>query len=595
MSLKFFKNREREIHEYHDIADLFNPRINKFWVDPGLRHNFTVSDYFAAIKQLYTLENIHAQPTLINYLRHSVPASYFREYVDKITALIPDGKYWILNFMSYESHYNEGNRHGWFIMKPQARITVDPVTFTCRFEETISTISGTNEGTAVERLATLKDAYAAELNPMIQRLETLFEAHARKHLNPSNYVSNNPFVQRLLMMARGDEYATGNNAAYTAQALADLGENVALRVATTTSYESVSVKVTVPITKNNKASICTLFQYSANPLDHLPYPLKFKNEHNPVLYGVELEVSTDYNVRQIIEATDEPYMIAKSDGSISGNKRNAMELVTIPMSFKAHKREWAKWFSKLDYDKFDTSKDTNNGMHVHIGRTHFDNEQHIRNLAWLLNNPANYEFMLLLSERTSHSMMNYAPTRNYGESATKGRAIKSLMSDIRQLRGACNIGSNKPTVEIRLFRGIVSYAAFLKNLECVDAMFNFSRELPVHKMNVRSFVTWLNAQPYNKYPVFKKFVMSMKHLDMMMAGNDMFEVIFTTKDPEKILAKMNKAKIPITNEHVTILNKRMKKRAFLFDKKTNSLVLNYTNRFAFHHMDRDLEKRYVNL
>jgi hypothetical protein len=288
-------------------------------------------------------------------------------------------------------------------------------------------------------------------------------------------------------------------------------------------------------------------------------------------------------------------MLAKSDSSVTGNKRHSLELVTVPMSFKAHKREWAKWFSKLEYDKFDTTKDTNNGMHVHIGRDHFDNEKHIRNLAWFINNPAHRDFMMALSERTAYSVENYSPMRKYSPEASKVRAMKNVVGEIRNLRGACNVASNKPTIEVRLFKGIVSYAAVLKNLECVDAMFNFSREFPVYKMTLRQFLLWLESQPYNKYPVFKKFVFAIKNLKKMTFESDMNEIIFTSNDPNKIMKRMTTAGIKITNEHITTLNKRVKKRMFVLNKETGNIDIVYTNKFPLAHMDRELEKRYVNL
>ena len=32
-------------------------------------------------------------------------------------------------------------------------------------------------------------------------------------------------------------------------------------------------------------------------------------------------------------------------------------------------------------------------MHVHIGRDHFEDNNHIRNFCWFFNNPANTEFL----------------------------------------------------------------------------------------------------------------------------------------------------------------------------------------------------------
>jgi len=587
MLLKFFKNKAHDLHTYTSHEEIFNPNINGFWFDSGLE--YTVQHHFDLIKQIYTRDNLINNPELFSNIQHSVPTHLQVERLGHFTNAIPDNRLWILNYLQLDGVGI--NETVFACYRPQARITLHPEEFKCRFEDEYFTIAKRFDSPE------FSVALYERLLPIIERLENLFSAHSAKRWSPSNTYTLNGFVRHLIHFTTGAECFTNGAVYLNAQQVYQLGESATItcRQANGTSFTNISLRVAVKVTKANKAQLYTVFSYSANPMDMLPYPITFKNEHNPVLYGVELECSSDYGVRQIIDATDEPFMLAKSDSSVTGNKRHNYELVTVPMSFKAHKREWAKWFSKLEYDKFDTTKDTNNGMHVHIGRTHFDNEKHIRNLAWFINNPAHRDFMMALSERTAYSVENYSPMRKYSPDASKVRAMKNVVGEIRNLRGACNVASNKPTIEVRLFKGIVSYAAVLKNLECVDAMFNFSREFPVYKMTLRQFLLWLESQPYNKYPVFKKFVFAMKNLKKMTFESDMNEIIFTSNDPNKIMKRMTTAGIKITNEHITTLNKRVKKRMFVLNKETGNIDIVYTNKFPLAHMDRELEKRYVNL
>lgn len=586
MLLKFFKNVERESTIYTNHVQLFDPRINKFWSE-----NFVTKDFFDLIKEIFTKENIKNNPSLICNLNHHYHPCHQGDFVDKFLDLVPEDKLWIFNYFQYEGVM--GNATYFFINKPQARlITLNDTIFACRFDDQYTEIDarlGTEE---------FKEKFTEIITPIIERIETLLTTHGHKTYHNQNFISTGSLARYLWLMASNRPYSlsTGGEAIHASH-IARMGDDVTIIVRIPNEYNvnNLHISHNARLSKTNKTGLHQVFSYSTNPMELLPHPITFKNEHNPVLYGVELECSSDYSVSKIIDATDEPFMIAKQDSSISGSKRFRYELVTVPMSFKAHKREWAKWFSKLDYDKFDTSKDTNNGMHVHIGKKHFDNDKHIRNLAWFINNPANREFMVALSERTEQSMSTYAPTRNYQANASKVRSMKSVVQDIHSMRGACNPGSGKNTVEIRLFRGIVSYAAVLKNLECVDAMFNFTREYPVYKMTLRTFISWLEHQPYNKYPVFKKFVFGLKDLKKILTASDMYEVIFTTTDADKISSKMKTAGMKITNEHVTILNKRLKKRTFILNKTTGALDVVYTNKFPLAHMDRELEKRYVNL
>lgn len=592
MLLRFFKNVERELFTYTNPAQIFDPRINKYWF--ANRDHFLVKDFFDFIKQLYTKDNILNNPTLVSNVFGNIGSNANANlHIQNLINTIPENKLWVLNYYSYQSA--NSTTTSICIYKPQARITNLETIFACRFDDSFDVIEANYLS-----LEFCQKLYNEKLIPIIDRLEMLFTAHATKTFHYNNLISANTFVRLLGSMTCGGNYILRQNVSepLNAHQLSTLNSDAEIMVrhydGPVPNLEFISIKVIQKVSKSSKSMLHTVFSYSQNPMEILPYPIKMKNEHNPVLYGVELECSTDYPVSAIINATDEPFMLAKQDASISGNKRHRYELVTIPMSFKAHKREWAKWFSNLDYDKFDTTKDTNNGMHVHIGRTHFDNENHIRNLAWFINNPANYDFMVALSERTAQSMATYAPVRPFGESASKVRSMRNIVPDLRNMRGACNVGTGKGTVEVRLFRGIVSYAAVLKNLECVDAMFNYTQEYPIYKMNVRSFVSWLEQQPYNKYPVFKKFVFSIKSLKQMMTASDMYDIIFTTRDATKISTKLNKAGVKITNEHVTLLNKKLKKRTFVLNKETGALDVVYTNKFSLAHMDRELEKRYVN-
>ena len=91
----------------------------------------------------------------------------------------------------------------------------------------------------------------------------------------------------------------------------------------------------------------------------------------PLLLGIELECSSDLTINEMMDAQDTPFFLCKSDSSISGSKRNRYEMVTVPMSAAAQKEHWAKWFENIDLNKFDTSLDTNNGLHIHIDRLAF--------------------------------------------------------------------------------------------------------------------------------------------------------------------------------------------------------------------------------
>lgn len=607
MLLRFFKNREGDLHTYTSVADIFNPLINKYWWEAtppsGETSNtsgLTVTRFWDLIKTIYSPTNLINHPDLIQGMYHNIPNPWWAGVAQKIINALPVDKLWILNFICIDSlTYNPNSvlrsdppngRIQISVYSAQPRMTLYENDFVLRYDDNFFNVTiGIDSPEWAEHFKTF-------MTSIITRLETLYTAHGDKLYHHQNTRPYHALPKTLIAMAMGHVYISVQNGSPLPAAV--LAENPNLRISSSNSgiseISGYSIRAIMPAVLNDRRALKTVMSYSANPMDFIIHPIKQKNEIDPVLYGVELECSTDYQVDKIIDAMDVPFMIAKSDSSISGNKRNRCELVTVPMSFKAHKKEWAKWFSKLDYEKFDTSKDTNNGLHVHIGKKHFDGPKHIQRLAWFINNPANNEFMVELSERNQASIDNFSPIARYNTGHTsKVHEIKRIVDTVGGMRGACNVRSNKPTIEIRLFRGIVSYAAVLKNLECVDAMFHFTREYPITKMNLRTFVNWLFEQPINKYPVFKKFVEGIKNLDSILNASDMFDIIFTSANPEDITRKLDKAGIKISNDHVTILNRKAKKRVYVLNKATNKLEVARTNQFVLSHLDRKLEARYV--
>ena len=174
-----------------------------------------------------------------------------------------------------------------------------------------------------------------------------------------------------------------------------------------------------------------IFQASADTCTILDghWPIKLKNEPpTNRLYGLELECTSDHTIKELMDAQGELFMIGKQDGSISGSKDLRVELVTVPMTLKAHKVQWSKWFNNLDYNKFDTTKKTTNGIHIHIDRKGFNNSQHIKNFAWFFGNPSNKDFILEFSERDVNTLRQYANFPEFRPSNKKLRTYQEIQN-----------------------------------------------------------------------------------------------------------------------------------------------------------------------
>lgn len=348
----------------------------------------------------------------------------------------------------------------------------------------------------------------------------------------------------------------------------------------------------IPVTPGNRTHLYRCLNYRAAPTDYISWPIVEKYEKSPVLYGIELECSTNLEVRKIIDAQAIPFFICKQDASISGTKSHSYEMVTVPMSFKAHKKHWAHWFSKIDYNDFDCTTRTSNGMHIHIDRKAFENDKHIRNMTWFYLNPVNQAFIIAVSERGSlQAMEAYTPIASFNDHVSRVNAFKTCVSAASQLRGIVNFGKSA-TIEIRMFRGIVSFAELMKNLEFVDAVREFSAgERTVNNLGVKDFITWLNSQPKNKYIAIRKFIDQLKNIDDILLESEIRNVIFNLKDPEKIAERLNKSSFAVTNHHISILN-RGQKRTYILNK--DGLVeISKHNRSKLVDFDRTFEQRYT--
>lgn len=574
-----------EVKTFETITDLFDPRQNELF---RLGNNLTVQNYFDIIKSLYSRENLQQYPKL--FFKSIFDYNYEElasNFITKLLAATPDHLLWTLTYTYFMDISSQNRIQAYFYTANSPRIQDNQFhafvnDIQTRFQYSFQGDNFPNE--LLNRLSSLEQSWIP-----------YFNTYSNLHFAASNWVSRSPLPSYVIHFTRNTQIynSTRNSTVLSPERLLErMTTTPDTTISCRNDFGELSFTITSPISKSNRSELYTVLSYNTNPCHLLKWPLICKNEHKPLLYGVELEVSTNYSVRDIIDACDDVYMIAKQDSSISGSCRNKMELVTIPMSLRRHKLEWAKWFSKIDYNNFDCTTETTNGMHVHIGKDNFLTPQHLRNFIWFITSPAHKPFTLALSERdiTSFRIYSNVPTYN---NLSKINSYIDCVLQASGLRGAVNVSSGKGTIEVRIFKGIVSYAAVLKNLEAVDAIFHFTRNNSFSQLTLSSFIAWLNSLPANKYTVLRKFLdqIDVQELVNTAKFNDLLHGCNT---PEKVLQKILKSKIPITQSLVTQLNKRAGKRTFILNKDTKQIDIIYKNRSKIHFLDRVLEKKYLN-
>jgi hypothetical protein len=303
------------------------------------------------------------------------------------------------------------------------------------------------------------------------------------------------------------------------------------------------------------------FGYNQNVLD----VLKYRIEDRPVrTFGVELEVSTDLTPQQLIEAQKELFFICKDDSSIRGSKLYKSELVTVPATLKAHKRLWASFFDSVDYDKFDTTADTGNGMHIHVSCLRMKPST-IEKMMWFMCRPENQDFLFQISERPERKQYDqWAKTPLFSNYKSRYIAQKDVYRQVTAMRGALNYKKMANTLEFRIFKGFFSYATVVKNLEFADSVCEFVIEANKNQLLPLDYLNWLNKQPNNRYSTLKTF-MNEQDFKQAIISSQLRQLLWNgyAQSTQQVYDKLKKAPFAITQDHITLLNKVRKKRVFV--------------------------------
>jgi hypothetical protein len=210
---------------------------------------------------------------------------------------------------------------------------------------------------------------------------------------------------------------------------------------------------------------------------------------------VELEVegydtaeqAAEY-IRQHLPAT---YCTLKRDGSLG---ESGVEIVTRPDSMAVHKRMFGALFKDSPGKALSSWTNGRCGMHVHVSKAALSQLQ-IGKMLCFLNEPAAVNF---ISKIAGRKPCNWC------------KVHKKKITDTRREHDrytALNV-TNNHTVEVRIFKGTLAEAGFMKNLEFVQALVEFtapaSRSIS-QATSHRAFCEWL---PKKAYPHLHAFLVA---------------------------------------------------------------------------------------
>jgi hypothetical protein len=359
----------------------------------------------------------------------------------------------------------------------------------------------------------------------------------------------------------------------------------------------------VPTQSGDRRMLHRLQSYSTKASQLISGVLRSANELSDNLYGVELEVSSNLSIPNIVDAPDKTYCFVKQDSSITGSQRNAYEIVSIPATIKVHILSWAQIFSKVGYQNFDVTKNTTNGMHIHVDMNAFNNnggspdQLHLKHFCWFFVNPVNLKFQVEVSERgTAESMEKYAKFPKFYHTTLPSCFKNSLDYTAHPFRGIVHFKQDRDngrfvTLEVRMFKGIPSLGNIVKNLEYVDSVFDFTRKTCFQSNTLSNYLTYLDSTPKNKYTTLKEFLNRIGQQEII-DGATLSQLLWGQSDPEKILSILNKNKVEVTQNNLPILNGLIPGVKFGFNKQGKVTVVE-SNRSRLYDLDISLQQRFT--
>ena len=226
-----------------------------------------------------------------------------------------------------------------------------------------------------------------------------------------------------------------------------------------------------------------------------------------VYMGIELEVI--YNGEGDLERAAKrfkDYLTGLNSNAIylkyDGSLDNGFEIVTHPTTLQAMRNiKFYKMLSWLDKNNFSSYDGGTCGMHIHIGIEGIGKK----------NIPKMRLFFKICSSHLDK--ISNRKGKNLSYCRYESDSTKEEIYDMERQEGrywALNLNTDKPTIEVRIFRGTLNYKRFLSNLTVTDAIANFCQERSIaYFMHVTQNKLWGDFTQYiksNNNQLYKYYV-----------------------------------------------------------------------------------------
>ena len=243
---------------------------------------------------------------------------------------------------------------------------------------------------------------------------------------------------------------------------------------------------------------------------HEKYDLDFFGKDADCHFGIELEIDeggeSSNNSRKIWKAIGEDHAVMMHDGSLD----DGFEIVSAPATYEAH-MNIIKWKEAMDKAKelgYRSHQPGTCGLHIHCERKYFgdiDKDLLEDKFAMLFAN--NVEWIKKFSRRRNFEYCHIdeeATWKTTVEEAMRGE-IKAKPYKGGSHSVAVNYGTDKPTIEIRIFRGTLNYNTFVATLQFVQMFCLFLKKKStgaLAKVSLADFIKLAKLKKYNEFLIY---------------------------------------------------------------------------------------------
>ena len=214
--------------------------------------------------------------------------------------------------------------------------------------------------------------------------------------------------------------------------------------------------------------------------------------------GIELEIENTrrkHNNDHIAERIAElyPFCYCMRDGSLN----SGFEITTHPFTyayFKEHAGDFKRLLTYCKRAGYTSYNPGTCGIHIHLSKNAFTH-CHLYKFIKLFYEKKNFDFLKTISQRdhdSTQSCCQWGSSYEISDPIDLEEVVKEKVKYGKRSGKYTAINMNHPrTVEVRIFRGTLNYNSFVKNIEFIASLYDFTRDNSFKDVTVNKYLEYI--------------------------------------------------------------------------------------------------------